>query len=472
MTNLFPRIASFAIALALFATPFASVLADTTVVIMGNTSTGENQPGWFFNRDLSTATPYEFNADAASIGVGSLYVLPIGANASNKFIAENFINTALTNVNSISYDFQIGATGDASDKAQFYMNVYANFGVSDDLKFYDCRYNIIPTVGSNSDFTTVTFDPTQAYSVTQRNTSPFTCPAVPADMNISSAGSNIRAFALNVGDTNASDMGIEGYLDNVVVDLDSEVTVYDFEPDTDNDGVEGSNDKCPGTTPDNFSQWGGSQGRYMWNGDWVSSGKGAKGFVPTMTYTYGCSGEQILDAMSEATGLDFGGHYKFGPSKSILEDWHLGKYNLGQQILDTLVVNSAVMGGADSNIALDDEEDYTLNVSGTWTNRPGEIVDTAWTTMDGWVTQLDAPDGGYPADLLELQVGQQFQEWGTYDANHEYQLVGYSPATDGAVNFRIFDGDANTNTLNPGWYGDNVGSLTVEIVGDLWVDLW
>jgi hypothetical protein len=207
--------------------------ADQTVIISGNTSAGENQPGWLFNRDVTTSTPFEFNTDAASIGVGSLYVFPIGANASDKFIGENFINTPVANLNSVSYDFMVGSAGDATDEEHFYMSVYANFGESDDLKFYDCRYNVIPSVGSTSGFTTVTFDPTQAYSVTTRSgasASPYTCPAVPADMDLLSPGSNVRMFALNVGDTSSSDVGLDGYLDNVVVNTDDGVTTYDFEP--------------------------------------------------------------------------------------------------------------------------------------------------------------------------------------------------------------------------------------------------
>jgi hypothetical protein len=204
-----------------------------TVVVSGNTSAGENLPGWMFNRDVTTATPYEFNDDEASIGAGSLNVLPIGANASDKFIAENFINALIADVTTISYDFQIGAGGDSSDEEQFYMNVYANFGSSADDKFYDCRYAVIPTTGSDTSFSTVTFDPTQAYPVTTRggaSASPYPCPAVPADMDTLSSGSNIRAFSLNVGDTSASDLGLDGYLDNVVVNLDSGTTVYDFDP--------------------------------------------------------------------------------------------------------------------------------------------------------------------------------------------------------------------------------------------------
>ena len=207
--------------------------ADSTVVVTGDTSAGENQPGWLFNRDASTSTPFEFTSDKASIGNGSVYILPIGSNPSDKFIAENFINTAIADINEVSYDFLIGNGGEVSDANQFYMNVYANFGESDPFKFYDCRYNVVPTVGSKDGFTTVTFDPTQAYPVTTRggaSASPYTCPAVPADMDTLSSGSTIRVFALNVGDTSASDQGLDGYYDNVVVNKTSGITTYDFEP--------------------------------------------------------------------------------------------------------------------------------------------------------------------------------------------------------------------------------------------------
>lgn len=227
--SLLTMVAGAGVGLAMMA---GAAFADSTVVVTGDTAAGENQPGWLFNRDVSTSTPYEFNTDAASIGTGSLYVMPIGATAADKFVGENFVNTPIADVNTISYDFKIGTGGDDTDEEQFYMNVYANFGESDDLKFYDCRYNVVPTVGSTAGFTTVIFDPTQAYPVTTRtggSASPHTCPAVPADMNLLSPGSNIRMFALNVGDTSTSDVGLSGYLDNVVVNTDATVTTYDFE---------------------------------------------------------------------------------------------------------------------------------------------------------------------------------------------------------------------------------------------------
>lgn len=220
---------SFLATIALFAVVLSPVAADSTVVVSGDTSAGENQPGWMFNRDTTTDTPFEFNNAQKSIGEGSLYVKPIGPTGPDKFIAENFINTPIANVNSLSYDFRIGSGGVDSEEEQFYMNVYANFGSSDDLKFYDCRYDVVPTIGSTGGFTTVTFDPNQAYLVTTRNTSPHTCPTIPAQMDNLSAGSNIRAFAINVGDTSTSDEGLDGYLDKVVVDTDTGITTYDFE---------------------------------------------------------------------------------------------------------------------------------------------------------------------------------------------------------------------------------------------------
>ena len=229
------RRAVFAILLALLAGAFALQIAQpataatsTTVIVSGNTAAGVNQPGWMFNRDPGNTTPYAFNSAAASIGVGSLNVLPIGANPADKFIGEFFMLSPLANVQSISYDFKIGAGGSAADAGQFYMNVYANFGSSSPIKFYDCRYDVVASVGSTGAFTTVTFNPNTAYPVLTRNSSPVQpCPAVPAAMG---PGATLRAFALNVGDTSASDAGLDGYLDNVVVALTAGTTVYDFEP--------------------------------------------------------------------------------------------------------------------------------------------------------------------------------------------------------------------------------------------------
>jgi hypothetical protein len=226
---LIPLLMSFAL--------LVGVASAATITVSGNTTNVENTPGgWMFNRDASTSTPFTFTTSKASIGTGSLYVKPIGPNPSDKFIGEFFMLSALANVNSISYDFLLGAGRPATDGVQFYMNVYANFGASPANKFYDCRYNVFVNLGSDAAWTTVTFDPDNAYSVTTRTgaqASPFPCPAVPADMNLLSPGSTIRAISLNVGDTSVSDLGVNGYLDRVVVNQTSSLNTYNFDPDKD-----------------------------------------------------------------------------------------------------------------------------------------------------------------------------------------------------------------------------------------------
>lgn len=200
-------------------------------VVSGNTAAAENSDGWLFNRDPSTATPYEFNADESVFGDGSLYVKPIGSNPSDKFVAENFVLTDMDEVQDISFDYQLGPNSVNSDYDQIYMNVYANFASSGPNKFYDCRYTVLATTGSTSSFNTLTFDPSNAYSVATRGTSPHICPAVPSAMDLLEANSTIRAFAINVGDTTTGDTGVDAYLDWVVVNLTgARHTTYDFEP--------------------------------------------------------------------------------------------------------------------------------------------------------------------------------------------------------------------------------------------------
>jgi hypothetical protein len=220
----------------LVAAMFAAVLAvsalaqgSQTVIVLGNTTTTENTPGgWMFNRDPSNATPIAFTNTKADIGYGSLNVLPIGADPLAKFIGENFVRTNIANVNSISFDFLMGAG--ATDPQQFYMNVYTNFAESSQTKFYDCRYDVLATVGSNATWTTVSFDPTQNYPVATRNTSPHACPASPSLMDNFGAGSHLRAIAITLGDSSSSDLGYDGYFDKVVVNTTAGTTTYDFEP--------------------------------------------------------------------------------------------------------------------------------------------------------------------------------------------------------------------------------------------------
>jgi len=141
-------------------------------------------------------------------------------------------------------------------------------------------------------------------------------------------------------------------------------------------------------------------------------------------------------------------------------------YTVEPVLLETLIVDSAVMAGSDSVNALDEGKCYNFKVIGTWMNRGWEPVDAeftnaVYTSSDDWLNVLDGPSG-YDIRLLNLQVNEEdFVDWGEYSIEHIYYL-GFL-GTGSTVNFRVFDGDPGTNTLIPGWYDDNVGSLTVEI---------
>ncbi len=201
-----------------------------TVEVTGNTYDLGTGKGWLFNRDLANATPIAFNEDESVIGDGALYVLPISnTDAPRKFIGEYFWLGNISELEAFSYDFKIGAGGADTDSEEFYLNVYANFAATSPTNYYDCKYDVVPSNGTTAGFATVTFDPTQDYPVTTSGGSPHTCPASPADMDNEGAGSVIRAFAINTGDTSLNDADLDGYFDKVVLDTTAKVTTFDFE---------------------------------------------------------------------------------------------------------------------------------------------------------------------------------------------------------------------------------------------------
>ncbi|MEO6513158.1 MAG: hypothetical protein ABIR37_00580 [Candidatus Saccharimonadales bacterium] len=106
---------------------------------------------------------------------------------------------------------------------------------------------------------------------------------------------------------------------------------------------------------------------------------------------------------------------------------------------------------------------YEVTVKGTWTNRPGEVVDAECTNMRSSTWQNAVEGGIYSPDLLDTQVNNAFVDWGTCDAtNHSYTK--WVVADDNTMNLRVFDGDTSTNQQDPSWFGDNNGSLDVTVV--------
>lgn len=136
-----------------------------------------------------------------------------------------------------------------------------------------------------------------------------------------------------------------------------------------------------------------------------------------------------------------------------------------QHLVDTITVNSNNINGTDSNVTLKSNKRYMFEASGTWTNSLN-VSDAEYASKDAWATYMDGYDitpWFLGVSEFDLQVNDNFVDWGAYDSSHTY--TDYFMGTGNPVNFRIFDGNSNDGPLavNPGWYGDNSGSLTVKI---------
>lgn len=198
-----------------------------TIVVKGDTTTLGGGPGWMFNRDASTDTPIEFNYHDKKIGDGSLEVLPIDANPSDKFVGELFMNRDIKDVKSIEYWFKIN--GASSDANEFYLNVYTWFDDTPD--YYDCRFDYVPTDNGNTNWRSFKVDMDDEADVVKEKVT-NTCPDSPAEMP---EGSRLFFFAINTGDGSSGDENVGGHYDKVIVKTKNEndkthTVTYDFEP--------------------------------------------------------------------------------------------------------------------------------------------------------------------------------------------------------------------------------------------------
>src|SRR3989344_1809955 len=134
----------------------------------------------------------------------------------------------------------------------------------------------------------------------------------------------------------------------------------------------------------------------------------------------------------------------------------------GDAVQNDLSVPSNVSGGVNSNPLITGIS-YIAEAVGTWLNQNGaNPADAEYSTTDSWTTHVDGYTG-FQNDILELQVNSVFDpnsNWGAYNTSHTY-AQSFIPSSSGPANFRIFDGTGTTP--NEDWYGDNTGSLSVDI---------
>lgn len=238
-------------------------------------------------------------------------------------------------------------------------------------------------------------------------------------------------------------------------------------PDSDGDDVLDDADYCPNTSIDNGDAFSDPWGvhRWHWDDSWMQEpnkkGKGEnKEF--SMTDTHGCSCKQMLDELVAADLGEFGGHYKFGCSSSILEDWISGEY-----YLETVEVPATSGDGADSINTLESGKEYMLYVSGTYRFANwGEygIADAEWAYRNDAYKDVPLLAHGwtlgefiYPSVVgLDLQVDSTNVFWGDFSDTHEY-MTAYT-GIGSPAHFHIYDSA----------YGDNSGELVVDIYQKLY----
>lgn len=207
-----------------------ALAADSTVVV-----TPSAAAGWVVAPDGTV--PYGFDGPGG-FGDGSLGFGPIdGTVGANKFVLVAPTTGPTSDLTSFAYDFYVDPTspGGAADGQHFYVNVYVDdvtnglgvFGPSPpSTGFYDCRYDLVPAAGVSGAWTTVSFGQGTSWT----NVADRRSGGCPATLGGLAAGSELIRVALNGGQSTASDAGLKGAFDRVVVAVGADTTTYDFEP--------------------------------------------------------------------------------------------------------------------------------------------------------------------------------------------------------------------------------------------------
>ncbi len=252
--------------------------------------------------------------------------------------------------------------------------------------------------------------------------------------------------------------------------------------DSDLDGVLNGDDECENTslTDEEWNEdWGTNRWQVM-NGNnledtrfgWYQNKPAKKGekiatYGYDMMHTYGCNGHQILNMLTEGLNENaMNGHYKFGLSSSVLEEFHTDLNDGvldGRYYLDTIEVPANRSVDTVLGYSLMFGKDYLLKARGTAMacDQPGCVInfDAEYSTSDSttWVDGVAAPYNIHGPNLLDLKVDSAFVDWGTYDTSHEYEI----PYVGKGSPISLFINDLAGSHFN------NSGSLFVDIYAEL-----
>ena len=135
-------------------------------------------------------------------------------------------------------------------------------------------------------------------------------------------------------------------------------------------------------------------------------------------------------------------------------------------LLETDSVNSASYAPTVSSSSLENGKTYLLVSAGTWQNGGINVADTAYASVDSWTTHMkgyNIPPYYLGSGEFQMQVDGSFVNWGAYQPTHQYAYL-YAGAGH-PLGLMVFDGDstAATPVPNASWYGDNTGSLAVNL---------
>ena len=134
--------------------------------------------------------------------------------------------------------------------------------------------------------------------------------------------------------------------------------------------------------------------------------------------------------------------------------------------LETVSVNSSSDTPTLSTHTLANGTKYVMVASGTWQNGGLNVVDPMYASLTNWATYQEGYDTTpyfLGPEEFNLELGGAFTDWGPYSTGHSYQYL-YT-GTGSKASLLVFDGNSNSgaSAINPSWYGDNSGTLSVAI---------